>query len=676
LQAAAPSAAKRRGPTEQPAACRLPPDRDTFPKLLLHHAAVRGDRPACREKNYGIWVSSTWAQVRQEVEALACGLAAMGFRRGDKLAIIGDNRPRLYWAIAATQALGGIPVPVYQDSIADEMAFVLDHAEIRFAVAEDQEQVDKLLSVKERCPLLEIFVFDDARGMRHYPREFLHDYAEVQQLGRAFAAENPGFLEGEIAKSRGSDAAIILYTSGTTGRPKGVVLTYENLLVTAQNAGNFDGLREDDESLAYLPMAWIGEHIFSYGQAWSIGFCVSCPESGATVMTDLRELGPTYFFAPPRIFESILTQVMIRMEDAGWVKRRLFHFFMDVARRVGPAILDKQSVRLADRALYALGRWLVYEPLKNTLGFTRIRLAYTAGEAIGPDLFVFYRSLGINLKQLYGMTESSVFICIQPDGQVKPDTVGIPIDEVEVRIADSGEVLFRSPGAFDHYFKSPEATAETKRPDGWVLTGDAGFFDADGHLKIIDRAKDVGRLDDGTLFAPKYIENKLKFFPFVKEAVAFGHGRPSAAAFINIDLEAVGNWAEKRNIAYGSYQELAALDGVYALIQECVEKVNRDLSKEPTLAGSQIRRFLILHKELDADDGELTRTRKVRRRFIAERYGPLVDALYSGRSTGRIETEVTFEDGRKGMMKAELQIREAAIFPAAANSSEQLRKAS
>jgi long-chain acyl-CoA synthetase len=633
---------------------------DTFPKLLLEHARVRPDRPANREKDYGIWQSWSWAEVAAEVEAFACGLAAMGVRRGDKLAIIGDNRPRLYWAIAAIQALGGVPVPIYQDSIAEEMAFVLDHAEVRFAVAEDQEQIDKILAVKDRLPLLETVIFSDQRGLRHYDQPFLRGYAAVQQHGRDFARDDPGFFRREIEKGRGNDVAIILYTSGTTGRPKGVVLSFDNIITMAQNAIAFESLTDREEVLSYLPMAWIGEHIFSYAQAYCAGFCASCPESQATVIADLRELGPTYFFAPPRIFENILTQVMIRMEDAGWIKRRLFDDFIGVAKRVGPAILDRHRVPLADRMLYRLGHVLVYGPLKNTLGFSRIRVAYTAGEAIGSDLFTFYRSLGINLKQLYGMTESSVFLCIQKDGEVKPDTVGAPIKDAEIRVAEGGEVLFKSPGAFQCYYRNPEATAETKRPDGWVHTGDSGFFDADGQLKILDRAGDVGRLQGGALFAPKFLENKIKFFPHIKEAVVFGDGRPFVAAFINIDLEAVGDWAERRNLAYGSYQELAADPAVCDLVQGCIERVNRDLAAEPALAASQIRRFLILPKELDADDGELTRTRKVRRRIVAERYRPLVDALYSGRPTGRIEAEITFEDGRKGSLRAELGIRDAA----------------
>jgi long-chain acyl-CoA synthetase len=635
-------------------------DADTFPKLLMRNARVRGDRPAIREKDYGIWQTWTWAQTRDGVRAMAAGLAQTGVQRGDKIVIVGDNRPQLYWAICAAQCLGAIPVPVYQDSAADEMAFVIDHAEARLAIAEDQEQVDKLLGLRERCPRLTSIVYKDARGMRHYAQPGLTSLADLEARGRDFEKANPGFLDAEIAKGKGGDVSVMAYTSGTTGQPKGVMLTYDNVIISARNAIAFDKLTDRDEILAYLPMAWVGDHIFSYGQCYVAGFCVSCPESGATVLNDLREIGPTFFFAPPRIFENILTTVSIRMEDASAIKRAMYRYFMNLAKRAGIAIIDGKKVSPVDRALYALGELLVYGPLKNTLGFSRMRLGYTAGEAIGPDIFDFYRSLGLNLKQLYGMTETSVFICMQPDGQIKADTVGIAAPEVEIKIAESGEVLVKSPGVFLTYYKNDAATAEAKTPDGWVHTGDAGFFDADGHLKIIDRAKDVGRLTDGTLFAPKYLENKLKFFSYVREAVAFGDGRDFTAAFINIDLAAVGNWAERHGLPYASYQELAAKPEVYDLIQGCVEQVNRDLAADPKLAGSQIKRFLILHKELDADDGELTRTRKVRRRFIGERYTPLIEALFSNVPRAHIETTVKFEDGRTGLIKADLEVREAA----------------
>ncbi len=636
---------------------------DTFPKLLLENARRIGDRPAIREKDLGIWQSWTWSEVKDQIAAMAAGLKAFGFERGDSLAIVGDNRPQLYWAMTAAQALGGTPVPMYQDSVAEEMQFVLEHAEASFAVVEDQEQTDKLLEIMDRCPKLKEIVYEDERGMRHYDQPFVRSLESLMEAGRKFLIENPGWFEEEAAKGTGSDIAIMLYTSGTTGRPKGVMLSFDNLVITARNGVEWDNLDETDEVMAYLPMAWVGDNIFSYGQSYVAGFCVSCPESSDTVMQDLKEIGPTYFFAPPRIFENILTQVSIRMEDATKLNQWLYKTFMDVALRVGPDLLDGKRVSFIDRILYAIGEFLVYGPLKNELGFSRFRLAYTAGEAIGPDIFDFFRSLGVNIKQLYGSTEASVFICMQKDGDIKPDTVGPPATDVELKIADNGEVLFKSPGVFVAYYKNDEATKSTKTDDGWVMTGDAGFFDADGHLKIIDRAKDVGKLNNGTMFAPKYLENKLKFFPFITEAVAFGHEKDYAAAFINIDLEAVGNWAERRGLAYSGYTDLAMRDEVYELVAECVDKVNKDLSEDEALAGSQIKRFLILHKMLDADDGELTRTRKVRRSTVSERYGELINALYSGVDVCPVEATVTFEDGRTGKIRADVKIREATIYP-------------
>jgi len=631
---------------------------DTFPKLLRYNAQNRADKPAMREKNLGIWQSFTWAEVKAEVDNMAAGLLALGLKRGDRIAIIGDNRPRLYWMIAVAQSVGAIPVPVYQDSVADEMKYPLEHAEARFALAEDQEQVDKLLYLKESLPTLEHIIFDEPRGVRDYSYDYLHDYEDIVAKGSDYQKANPGIIDAEVDKGTADDICIIPYTSGTTGNPKGVLLTFHNLLTAAYNGAKFEGLREDDQVLAYLPLAWIGDTAFSYAQAYICGFCVACPENSDTVLTDLRELGPTYFFAPPRIFENILTQVSIRIEDAGKLKRDMYHYFMKVARRVGIKILEGETVSGGDRFLYWLGNVMVYGPLKNVLGLSRVRIGYTAGEAIGPDIFDFYRSLGINLKQLYGSTETSVFVTIQPDGQIKPDTVGVPVDGVDIKIADSGELMIKGPGIFKEYFKNDEATVEAK--DGeWFHTGDAGFLDEDGHLKIIDRAKDVGKLNDNSLFAPKYIENKLKFFPEIREAVAFGNRRDYCAAFINIDHEAVGNWAERRGIAYASYQELAALPQVYDMIQEQVAQVNQDLAGEERVAGSQIRRFLILHKMLDADDGELTRTSKVRRRFIADKYGVLIEGLYSDATQAAIETEITFEDGRKGTVKADLEIRNA-----------------
>ena len=640
----------------------IDPKLDTFPKLLMHRKEVSPDRPAIREKDYGIWQTWTWAQVADEVRSIACGLAASGFRRGDKIAIVGDNRPRLYWGMSAAQCLGGIPVPLYQDSVAQEMEYVINHADVRFALVEDQEQVDKLLEIAPKCPKLEQIYFDDPRGLAHYKPKNLHTYESLIEDGAEFEKNNPDYFNTEVAKGNRSDISIILYTSGTTGFPKGVILTYRNILTTVINSIEFDSLTEKEECLAYLPMAWVGDHIFSYAQSYVVGFCVSCPESGETVMHDMQEIGPTYFFSPPRIFENLLTSVLVRMEDASWIKRKMFDYFMNVAKRCGVNILEKKSVNPFDRFLYMLGKFLVYGPLKNTMGFSRMRLAYTAGEAIGPEIFAFFRSLGINIKQLYGQTEASVYITIQTDDNVKSDTCGPPFPGVDVKISDTGEILYKSEGVFQSYYKNPEATLSTRTGDGWVFTGDAGYFDDDGHLKIIDRVKDVGKLNNGTLFAPKFLENKMKFFPQIKEAVTFGDGQDYVSAFINIDLDAVGSWAERHNVSYASYQELAAHPDVYEMISTCIEKTNQDLSNDTEISGSQIKRFLILHKELDADDGELTRTRKVRRRIINERFDSLIDALYSGSSRGHIENVVTFEDGRQGTMIADLEIREVKTF--------------
>ena len=639
---------------------------DTFPKLLLAHARDLGGEPAIREKHLGIWQSWTWAEVRGEVEKIACGLAAAGLERGAHVAVIGANRPRLYWTIIAAQALGAIPVPFYEDAIAQEMVYVFRDAEIAFAVVEDQEQADKLLEILPQCPRLERIWYDDPRGLRNYTHAHLANFDALLQAGAARAAASPGFFEAEIARSAPSDTAIMMYTSGTTGHPKGVVLSHDNLILSSRAYSQLESLVPQEEVLAYLPMAWIGQNLFSYAQWMVVGFRINCPESADTVMTDMREIGPTYYFAPPRVLEGLLTQVMIRMEDASWVKRRLFRAFMDLARRVGARLLDGKPVGSMDRALYAIGNLLVYAPLKNALGMSRVRVAYTAGEAIGPDLFVFYRSLGINLKQLYGSTETSVMVCVQPDGEVKPDTVGPPMKGVEIRVLDSGEIVLRCPGLFRAYYKNDEATREAKDAEGWFHTGDAGFFDGSGHLKIIDRARDVGKLSDGTLFAPKYLENKLKFFPYIKEAVAFGHGRGEATAMVNIDVEAVGDWAERRGIAYSGYTDLAAKPQVAELLRECVAKVNADLSRDPKLHASQIHRFVVLHKELDADDGELTRTRKVRRGFIGEKYATIVDALYAGVERCTVEAQVRFEDGRAGVVRADLIVNSAPTYAAEA----------
>jgi long-chain acyl-CoA synthetase len=638
----------------------------TFPRLLLQHAAQRPLDAAMREKEYGIWQSYTWSAMAELVRNIACGLHDAGLKSGEHMIVIGANRPRLYATMLAAQSLGAVPIGLYQDAAAAECAFPINNAEVRFALAEDQEQVDKLLEVRPQCPQLATIYYDDPRGLRNYAERGLHSLDALAAAGAVFAKEHPDFFPAEVEKTRPDDVASMFFTSGTTGNPKGVVHTHRSLLDRAKTGSDFDRLTHREEVLAYLPPAWIGQNIFSYAQWLASGYVVNCPESAGTVAIDLKEIGPTYYFAPPRIFEGLLTTVMIRMEDAGWIKRTMFHKFMDLAKRVGPALMDKKPVDTLDRLKYAIGKLLVYGPLRNNLGFSRVRVAYTAGEAIGPDLFTFYRSIGVNLKQLYGSTETAVFVCLQPDDQAKADTVGVPISGVELKISDSGEVLVRSPGLLKEYYKNPAATAEVLTADGWYHTSDAGFIDAQGHLKIIDRVKDVGRIvggpRDGAMFAPKYVENKLKFFPYIKEVVAYGDGRERVCIMINIDFEAVGNWAERRNLPYAGYTDLAQKPEVYELIKECVQKVNADLSVDELLAGSQISRFLVLHKELDADDGELTRTNKVRRGFIAEKYQVLIDALYGGKTEQYVQTQVKFEDGRTGSVSATLRIVDTTVF--------------
>jgi long-chain acyl-CoA synthetase len=643
---------------------------DTFPKLLIRNAHLFGSRPSMRHKDLGIWQTWTWAEVNDIVRAYALGLHRLGLQRGETIAIVGANRPKLYWSVMAAQMLGAVPVPVYSDAVADELAFVLAHAEVRFAAVEDQEQIDKIMSVSERLPKLEQMVYDERRGLRDYDHSRLRAMDDLIDEAREALARDPSlgaWLDAEIAASKGSDPSIILYTSGTTGASKGVLLTGERSIKAATDTVVFDKLDENDVALAYLPIAWVGDHYLNYAQGLVSGFCMACPENAETAMQDLREIGPTFYFAPPRTLEVLLTRVMIRMEDAGAFKRKLFNYFIGVARRYGERILNGQPVPLHGRLLYALGNVLVYGPLKNVLGFSRVRVAYTAGEAVGPDLFNFYRSIGLNLKQLYGQTEAFLYVTAQQDGEIYSDTVGPAMTNVDIRIAENGEVLFKSPGMFSGYFKDDEKTAEVMTPDGFVKTGDAGFFDEKtGHLKIIDRAKDVGKLTDGTLFPPKYIENKLKFFPNIREVVAYGDQHDFVSVMLNIDLTAVGSWAERNNVVYGSYQELAGHPLVYDMIAEHVAETNRALAADSMMAGVQIKRFLILHKELDADDGELTRTQKVRRGFIADRYGPLIKALYDGSAEADISTEVTFEDGRKGVISARVKIRDMKVEPSSA----------
>ena len=633
----------------------------TFPRLLQKHASERPQDPALREKEYGIWQTWSWQRALGDVRALASGLAALGFTPGQNLAIVGDNRPHLYLMFIAVQALRGVPVPMYQDAVAAEMAFVLEDAEVHFAFAENQEQVDKMLELRESVSGLTHIIYDDPRGMRNYSQPGLISVDELMALGSQHDQAHPQLFDDSVAQVQSDDVAVILYTSGTTGRPKGVCQTHASFIGSAEGGVLTDGLTGKDNVLSYLPPAWVGDFLFSLAQWLVAGFTINCPESSETVSIDMREIGPTYYFAPPRVFEGMLTSVSIRMEDAAKFKQWMHRRFMAVAGRVGSDILDGKPVGGADRLMYALGNFLVYGPLKNAMGLSRIRVAYTAGAAIGPELFKFFRSIGVNLKQLYGQTETCAYVCIQKNGQVKLNSVGQAAPGIELKIADNGEVLVKGVSVLKEYYKRPDATAEVIDENGYFKTGDAGVLDPDGHLIIIDRAKDVGKMAGGAMFAPNYIENKLKFFPQIKEAVCFGHERDKVCAFINIDFEAVGNWAERQGLPYGGYVDLASKPQVLQLIAECIGQVNEGLAGEPGMSDTQVARFLVLHKELDPDDDELTRTRKVRRDFIAQKYGVLVEALYEGRTEQFIETQVKFEDGRTGSVSATLQIIDAKI---------------
>jgi long-chain acyl-CoA synthetase len=634
----------------------------TLPQILLDSAKKYGeDKIAIREKDLGIWQSYSWHDYYENTKKFALGLGSLGFKRGDRLSVIGDNRPQLYWAQVAALCLGGIPVPLYQDAIEKELEYIIEHSEAKFIVAEDQEQVDKMLALKEKVSSMEMIIYDDPRGMRHYNQPFIKSFTQVQALGLEFEKDHPNFFEEEVQKGKREDTALIAYTSGTTGNPKGVVLTHSNLLTNVKLIFQAEEYRDADQVMAYLPMAWIGDSIYSLAMLLDIGFTINCPEAATTVLRDMREIGPTVIFCPPRIWENILTTVRVKMEDAAWIKQKMFAFFINVGQRVSTYQLKHQAVPLGLRLLYALGEFFVYGPLRDNLGMRKIRYAYTAGAALGPEVFQFYRSIGVNLKQVYGLTETSAMCTYQPDDEVKLETVGVPLPGIEIKIGEGGEVLIKSPGVFQGYYKNPEATSETLK-NGWLHTGDAGIIDKDKHLIIIDRAKDVSTLASGTIFAPQFIENKLKFSPYIKEAVILGQGREYVTAMINIDLESVGNWAERRNIGYTSYADLSQKPEVYDLIFQEVKKVNASLYSEEQLRGAQIKRYLILHKELDPDDAEVTRTRKIRRGFIAKKYEDIIDSLYSGKEGVDVETKITYEDGRTATIRAFLQIREAEIF--------------
>ena len=630
---------------------------DTFPKLLLRNARETGAQDALREKDYGIWRTYTWSDYADEVSRFALGLADLGFARGDKLAVIGDNRPRLYFAMLAAESLGGIAVAVYQDSIATELGYVLEHAEVRFIVAENEEQTDKLYGIKSRLAKVEKVIFDDPRGLETNDDPWLIHYEVVQASGDRFGGANSGYFEAEVDKGRASDVAVFCYTSGTTGNPKGVMLTYDNFLAGIYATAKAEGLRQGDELMAYLPMAWVGDYWLSIGSAIAIKMTVNCPEKRETLNRDFREIGPSIMVAPPAVWEQILTRVQVRMEEADALKRSFYRRAMAAALEAERLEQAGKPVPLGLKFRNWLGDWLIRKPVRDLLGVANVRIGYTGGAPLGPDTFDFLRAIGINLKQLYGMTESSSACVYQADGEANTETVGRALDITEIKISEAGEILLRGPMVFAGYYKNEQATKETIDAEGWMATGDAGIVTDDGQLKVIDRAKDVSHLTNGTMFAPQFLENKLKFSPYIKEAVCLGKDRDYVTAMINIDLEALETWAERANVTYSGYQELSQKAEVYELIRNEIVRINGDLARDSALAGAQLSRFLVLNKELDADDGEITRTRKIRRTVIAERYARLIDALYNPEES-QVQTDVvvTYEDGSTGTIHADLKI--------------------
>ena len=631
------------------------PDLTTLPRLLQRNARELGARPAMREKDRGIWQTWNWRQYHDQVRDLALGLASLGLHRGDRLSVIGDNRPRLYWAQVAAQSLGGISVPVYQDSIAKELAYVWNHAEVSVIVAEDQEQVDKVLALRDELPSLRLVVYDDPRGMTGYRHDWLKSFEDVQEAGRKFGVEHPGFFESEIEKGGPADVAVISYTSGTTGSPKGAMISHANAIGVAESFRQVSRLVPEDTSLAYLPMAWAGDSVYTLFAGLVAGFCANCPESPETVQRDLRELGPSTLLAPPRIWENMLTAVLVRAADATPLKRRTFEYFRSAAERAEILRTEGKPVPAGLRLATALGEFFVYGPVRDQLGLLRTKWALTGGAPLGPDTFRFFRSIGVNLKQVYGSTETTGLVSLQPDREANPSTAGRPVPGVEIKIGDRGEVLVKGCTVFKGYFRNEAATQEVIDPDGWFRTGDAGFIDPRGHLVIIDRAKDVGALTDGTPFAPQFIENKLKFSPYVREAVAFGNDKPFVAAMIAIDPDTVGNWAERRGIAYTSYMDLSQKAQVREMIRDEIRRGNETLPE-----GTRIRRFLLLTKDLEADDAEITRTRKVRRRYVADKYATVIDALYGGAAEAELSTSITYEDGRQATIQSRVSIEDVA----------------
>ncbi len=624
---------------------------DTFPKLLVRNVRTIGDRVAMREKEYGIWQSHTWREYHDHVRDFSLGLVALGVKPGDKVAIIGDNRPEWVWSEVAAQAAGAASVGLYQDSNLTEVAFVIDHCDASIIVAEDQEQVDKILDMLDKLPKVRHVIFTDPRGLRKYDHPALLPFEAVEEKGRALAREQPGLFEENVRRTSADDVAIICYTSGTTGNPKGAMLTFRNLLSMALSLDEVDPKRPDDEFVSFLPLAWIGEQMMSLSASLARGFTVNFPEEPDTVTENIREIGPDVMFAPPRVWESLVSTVQVKIMDTTPFKRFMYERCMPIGKQVADLRFEKKPVPVGLRLAWFFADWLLFRALKDRLGMSNLRSASTGGAALGPDVFRFFHALGVPLRQIYGQTEIAGISCIHREGDIAFHTVGVPIPGTEVRIAENGEILSRSASVFRGYYKNDEATAATLR-DGWLHSGDAGYLAEGGHLVVIDRLKDVMKLADGTQFSPQFIENRLKFSPYVKEAVVVGKDRPFLTGMLCIDMGVVGKWAEKNKLSYTTYTDLSAKKEVYDLVQRAVDEVNETLP-----AAARIQKFVLLYKELDADDEELTRTRKVRRSFVEDRYKDVISALYGDAHEVPIDTTIRFQDGKTSRIRTTLLVR-------------------
>ena len=624
----------------------------TLPRVLAANAKALGDVVALREKDRGIWQQTTWAQWLDEVLCCAAGLEALGFVPGDALLTVGDNRPHLYSGMLAAGALRGFAMPVYPDAAPDEVRHSIQASEVRFVLAEDQEQVDKILDLRESCPSVQHVIYDDPRGLGAYQAPGLLSWAKLQELGAQRLQREPALRDALIDRAGPDDPAAFIHSSGTTGRPKGVVLSQRNILSGVANAHRAKAFDFGEEVLAYLPMAWVGDFAFTVGAGIALHFTINVPESPETVLHDLREIAPTFYLAAPRSWDNLLTMVQVRMEDSTRLKKALYDFFMQQAIARERALLKGREPSSAQKLMRPLGEWLIYGPIKDQLGLTRVQHAFTGGEAIGEDTFVFYRALGVQLRQLYGQTGSSAFNAMQEPGEVRLHTVGRPLPGVEARIADNGEIQVRSGSVFRGYHRNDEATREALQ-DGWLHTGDAGYLEPNGHLVVLGRLSEVVHTAQGERYIPNYIENRLKFSPWVKDVAVLGKGRDRLSAIVCIDKEPVGHWAELRGISYMSYADLSQKPEVIALVKAAVERVNATLPD-----ALKLRHFVSLHKEFDADDGEITRTRKLRRNVVEERYAPIIEAIYDGQATVTMKAQIVYETGETGVTERELRVTE------------------